>query len=153
MAVVKSYDEMADRNVYRGDLTQVLNDLKGFGSVSMQPGFVDVKEGGDTFWLIVARIGNDWEWIYNTNFIFLIDGERFMGEGSIAKNEIPQDASNYVYEEINCGGDLGFLKLLANCKSAKFRLGEKDFTLPPSILADIKEIYEDIKSNGGYGLD
>jgi hypothetical protein len=83
----------------------------------------------------------------------LIDGERFMGEGSIAKNEIPQDASNYVYEEINCGGDLGFLKLLANCKSAKFRLGEKDFTLPPSILADIKEIYEDIKSNGGYGLD
>ena len=70
MAVAKTYDEMADRNQYLGDSTQVLNDLKGFGSVWMQPAFIDLKEGGDTFWLIVARMGEEWDWIHNTNFIF-----------------------------------------------------------------------------------
>jgi hypothetical protein len=153
MAVAKTYDEMADRNQYLGDSTQVLNDLKGFGSVWMQPAFIDLKEGGDTFWLIVARMGEEWDWIHNTNFIFLIDGERFMGVGDIHKHEVLRETDGYIYEEIHCGGDLEILKLLANCKSAKFRLGEKDFVLEPSILADIKGIYEEIKSNGGYGLD
>ena len=76
-----------------------------------------------------------------------------MGVGDIHKHEVLRETDGYIYEEIHCGGDLEILKLLANCKSAKFRLGEKDFVLEPSILADIKGIYEEIKSNGGYGLD
>ena len=153
MAIVKSYDEMADRNQYQGDSTQVLDDLKGFGSIWMQPQFIDLKEGGDTFWLAVVRMGADWYWLHNTHFIFLIDGERFMGVGNIQNYEVLRETDGYILEEIHCGGDLEILKLLANCKSAKFRLGDKDFVLEPSILADIKEIYQDIKSNGGYGLD
>lgn len=156
MGVRKTYDEMADRYQYSGDSYHVLNDKYGFGQVWLSIAYVDLKEGGDTFWVRSLRKGDNWHWIEDPSFILLIDGQRFSGVGYVSNSEVTQEAGFfetkvYCNEEIHCGGDLGILQLLANCTSAKFRLRDKDFVLPASIIADAKEIMSDLQHTGGYG--
>ena len=158
MSIKKSFDEMADRYQYIGDSHQVIDDKNGFGQVWLSVAYVDLKEGGDSFWLVAIRKGADWYWIENTNFILLLDGQRFTGVGAVRDSEVSQEAGFFetkilCNEEIHCGGDFGILKLIAESQSAKFRLGDVDFILPPALISDSKEILADLKITGGYGAD
>jgi hypothetical protein len=119
---------------------------------------VDLKEGGDTFWLMANRKANDWHWIEDSNFILLVDGERFTGVGAVRDSEVSQEQGFFetkvlCNEEIHCGGDFGIMELIANSQMTKFRLGNVDFVLPPELVSDIKEITSDVIANGGYGAD
>ena len=156
MAIQKSFDEMADRYQYQGTSYQVINEKYGFGQVWLSVAFVDLKEGGDTFWLIATRKGNEWHWIEDTSFILLVDGERFNGVGSVRDSEVTQEAGFFetkiiCNEEIHCGGDIGIMQLLANAQNAKFRLRDVDFVLPSELIADVRAIVADITATGGYG--
>lgn len=158
MAIRKTFDDMADRYQYRGDSHLVVNDKHGFGQVWLSAAFVDLKEGGDTFWLMATRKANDWHWIQNSNFILLVDGQRFTGVGAVRDSEVSQENGFFetkvlCNEEIHCGGDFGIMELIANSQVAKFRLGNADFVLPPGLISDIKEITSDVKATGGYGAD
>ncbi len=158
MAIKKTFDEMADRYQYRSDSYQVINDKYGFGQVWLTAAFVDLKQGGDTFWLMATRKANDWHWIRDSNFILLIDGHRFTGVGAVRDSEVSQEHGFFetkvlCNEEIHCGGDVGIMQLLANCQSAKFRLGNVDFVLPPGLISDIKDMNSDVEATGGYGAD
>ncbi len=158
MAIRKSYDDMADRYQYRGDSHKVIDDKHGFGQVWLSIAYVDLKEGGDTFWLMATRKANDWYWIEDTNFILLVDGERFTGVGAVRDSEVTQEQGFFetkvlCNEEIHCGGDFGVLELIANSRLTKFRLGNRDFVLPPGLISDAQEITADIRANGGYGED
>lgn len=156
MGIVKAFDEMADRYQYRGESHQVMNDKYGFGQVWLSAAFVDLKQGGDTFWLIAKRKGNDWHWIEDASFILLIDGNRFNGVGAVRDSEVSQEAGWFetkvlCNEEIHCGGDVDLMRLLANCQSAKFRLRDVDFVLPAGLISDVREIVADVDASGGYG--
>ncbi len=158
MAIRKTFDDMADRYQYRGDAHPVLNEKYGFGQVWLSVAFVDLNQGGDTFWLIANRKANDWHWIEDSSFILLIDGQRFNGVGSVRDSEVTQEAAWFdtkvlCNEEIHCGGDIGIMRLLASCQNAKFRLRDVDFVLPAGLIADVKEIVADIDATGGYGDD
>jgi|GEM_PF-6872777 len=158
MAIRKSFDDMTDGYQYRGNMHQVINDKYGFGQVWLSIAYVDLKEGGDTFWLMATRQANDWYWIEDTNFILLIDGERFTGVGAVRGSDVTQeqgffDTKVLCNEDIHCGGDFGILELIANSRLAKFRLGNVDFVLPPDLISEAKEIVEDIKTSGGHGED
>ncbi len=158
MAVRKKFDDMADRFEYSGDLHKVIDDKYGFGQVWLSVGFIDLKEGGDTFWLMALRKANDWHWIEDTNFILLVDGQRFTGVGAVRDSEVTQEHGFFetkvlCTEEIHCGGDFGIMELIANSTMAKFRLGGKDFILPPELVSDVKQITSEILASGGYGDD
>lgn len=156
MGINKNYDEMADRWTYVGSKHQVIKDKYGFGEVWLIPQFVDLKDGGDTFWLAVPRKGTDWHFLDNTNFIFLIDGKRFTGSGHVVDSEVTQEDSWFeskvmCNEEIHCGTDTELMKAIASSQSIKFRLNDVDFVLPQSLIGEIKEIVADIEASGGYG--
>ena len=158
MALSKSFDDMADRYEYRGAMHQVVNDKYGFGQVWLSIAYVDLKEGGDTFWLMATRKANNWHWIEDTNFILLVDGQRFTGVGAVRDSEVTQEQGFFetkvlCNEEIHCGGDFSILELIANSSTTKFRLGNVDFVLPLGLISDAKEIVADIKASGGYGED
>lgn len=156
MGIRKTYDDMADRYQYFGDSYQVHNDKNGFGQVWLSAAFVDLKQGGDTFWIIAKRKANDWHWISNNDFILLVDNERFNGGGHVVDSEVTQEAGFFetkvlCNEEIHCGTDVAIMNLIANSQSVKFRLGNADFMLPAGLIADVKAIAEDVASTGGYG--
>lgn len=156
MTITKFYDEMTDRYQYTGNWLEMRNSKDVIGQVWFSVGFVDGKDGGDTFWLMVRRKGDDWYWDSNPDFILLVDGERFTGVGGVTSTEVTEeagffDSKIFCNEEIHCGGDVSIMNLLAKSSSAKFRLGAVDFILPPVIIADIQEIVSEIASNGGYG--
>ena len=148
---------MADRWTYIGDMHKVLDDKNGFGEVWLRAMFVDLKDGGDTFWLAAIRKSLEWYWLDDTSFILLIDGKRFNGVGSVAQSEITQESAWFeektiCNEEIHCGGDIEILKLISVSQTAKFRLKDVDFTLPPGLVDDVKKIAADLATTGGYGI-
>lgn len=156
MAITKKYDEMADRWTYVGTQHQVIKDKHGFGEVWLTPQFVDLKDGGDTFWLAVYRKGADWHFLDDTSFILLIDGKRFTGAGIVAYSEVTQEAAWFetkvvCNEDIHCGTDSEIMKQIASSQSAKFRLKDIDFVLPQNFVSEVKEIVVDIDASGGYG--
>ena len=158
MGISKTYDEMVDRYQYSGDSYNILNDKYGFGLVWISIAYVDLKQGGDTFWIRTIRKADNWHWIEDPSFIILIDGQRFSGVGYVFDSEVTQEAGFfetkvYCNEQIHCGGDFEILKLLANSQSAKFRLRDKDFVLPASIISDAKQILADLEATGGYGAN
>lgn len=147
---------MADRWTYIGSKHQVIKDKYGFGEVWLLPQFVDLKDGGDTFWLVVLRKGENWHFLDDTNFILLVDGTRYTGAGHVVDSEVTQETAWFdtkvvCNEEVHCGTDIALMKLLANSQSAKFRLKDVDFVLPKSLISEIKEIVVDIEASGGYG--
>lgn len=156
VAIKKTYDEMADRWTYIGDIHKVKDEKNGFGEVWLQALFVDLKDGGDMFWLGTSRKALEWHWLDDTSFILLIDGKRFTGVGRVVHSEVTEEAGwfdNKVIcnEEIHCGGDLEIMKLLGKSEGAKFRLKDVDFLLPHGLISDIKEILKDLEETGGYG--
>lgn len=158
MSLEKQYDEMADRWTYIGTRHQVVKDKYGLGEVWLMPQFVDLKDGGDTFWLTVLRKGDEWYFLSDTSFILLVDNKRFTGAGNLVNSEITQEAAWFetkviCNEEIHCGTDSAIMKLIANSQSAKFRLKDIDFILPQSFINEVKEIVADIEASGGYGVE
>lgn len=156
MGINKTYDEMADRYEYRGYGHQMLDSKSAFGEVQLSVAFVDLKEGGDTFWIIARRKGSYWHWIDDASFILLVDGERFSGVGTAHDGQVTEepgffDTKIWCNEEIHCGGDIEIMNLIADSKSSKFRLGGVDFVLPQGLISDVKEIVADINATGGYG--
>jgi hypothetical protein len=156
MAITKAYDEMADRWTYIGTLHKVRDEKNGFGEVWLQAQFIDMKDGGDMFWLVAVRKAQEWHWLDNTSFILLIDGKRFTGVGRLANSEVTQETGWFedkiiCNEEIHCGGKLEIINLLAKSQIAKFRLKDVDFVLPAELIVDVKEIATDLEKTGGYG--
>lgn len=156
MALYKNYDEMVDRYTYYGDDHLLIKQKYGFGVVHVKPAFVDLSEGGDLFWLIFKRKGDDWHWIQNTNFIVLADGNRMSGVGEVRDSQVLQEAGWFetkimCYEEIHCSGTFDAMKIIGEAKSVKVRLGEVDMVLPEGLLQDIRLIINELESTGGYG--
>jgi len=157
MAITRDYDEMADRYTYRGRVHQLNKNKYGIGDVSVQPAFVDLKDGGDTFWFMFYRKGPDWYWINNTNFIILADNQRFTGAGFVKDAEaVPEpewfQTTVYCHEWIHCGAHIDVMKVIAKASSLKARLGEADMVLPQAFIDDVKEIVDALESGNGYGV-
>lgn len=160
MVMKKIYDEMADVFEYVGARHLAVNQTGGVGKVWIWAAFVDGKTGGDTFWLVVSRKGEDWFWNdHGTDFILLADGERYVGSGELAEADYGEEVTgffnvkDFYTEEVHCGFDATAMKKLAQSSSAKFRLGGFDFAIPTELIADVKEIVAEISAVGGYGKD
>lgn len=158
MAVSKQYDEMADRYTYFGDIQTLINKKSGFGVVRVRPAFVDLKDGGDVFWIVFYRKGFDWYWINRNDFIVLADGQRFTGFAEVAESKVTEEMGWFgtdimCNEELHCGASKDIMETIGKSKSVKIRLGDVDMEMPNSFMTDIKEILADIESTGGYGSD
>jgi hypothetical protein len=158
MAMKKNYDEMADVFQYTSESHLAVNQTGDIGKVWIWAAFVDGKSGGDTFWLVASRKGEDWFWTdHGTDFILLVDGERSVGSGELAEADYGEevkgffDVRDFYTEEVHCGFDPSAMNAIAKSSSAKFRLGGLDFALPTELITDVKEIVAEIAANGGYG--
>ncbi len=156
MSVTKNYDEMADRYTYWGELRPLIKDKHGFGVVQVRPVFVDLKDGGDVFWIIFIRKANDWYWLNRNEFIILADGQRFSGVAAVRNSEVTQEQGFFetrvlCNEEMHCGTSTEIMEVNGNAQSVKIRLGDVDMTLPVGFMSDVRDIMNDLNSTGGYG--
>jgi hypothetical protein len=158
MAVTRNYDEMADRYTYFGSLQQIRKEKHGIGQIYVQPGFVDLKDGGDTFWFMFHRKGDDWRWLSNTDFIILADNQRFSGVGYVQDSKVTEEMGWFetkvlCNEWIHCGTSVEIMRVIASSSSLKMRLGDVDMTLPQAFIADVNEIVAAINNGQSYGAE
>lgn len=158
MAVQKFYDEMADRYTYWGEIRPIHNDKHGFGVVTSRPIFVDLKDGGDVFWLVFFRKGSDWYWLSRNSFIILADGQRFTGAAAVRNSDVTQEQGFFetkvlCNEELHCGASTEIMRVIAASQSVKIRLGDFDMVMPTGFISDVQEIVKDLDASGGYGND
>lgn len=156
MTVSKTYDEMADRYTYFGEIRNISNDKHGFGTVNVRPAFVDLKNGGDVFWIIFFRKAKEWYWLSNNQFIILADGQRFNGVAAVRESEVTTEQGFFesrvlCNEELHCGASVEIMRVIGASQSVKMRLGDFDMTLPEGFLTDVREIIRDLDGTGGYG--
>jgi hypothetical protein len=156
MAVTKQYDEMADRYTYQGERYLVINNKNGFGIVTVSPAYVDLKDGGDCFWIIFTRKANNWYWIERNGFIILADGQRFTGMADVVETDVTQEMGWFdtlikCNEEMHCGASPEIMEIIGQAQSVKIRLGDVDMDLPSGFISDVRDIVSDINATGGYG--
>lgn len=164
MGFRKEYDEMADRYMLLGDQYTIVEDKKGslkFGLYASAQ-FVDLKQGGDTLWIVCTRIHTEWHWVSGTEGILLIDGNRFPFVGNLMVSDTfwseatwLSDSELQIFEEVHIGCDPDILTLIAESESGadvevKVRLNQIDFTLPPGVIQDLRAMHESLKDES-YG--
>lgn len=164
MGFKKEYDEMADRYLLIGDQHTIFEEKQGslkFGLYASAQ-FVDLKDGGDTLWIVCTRTHTDWHWVSSTEGILLIDGNRFPFVGNLMTSDTFWSEPTWLYEselqvfeEVHIGCDPDLLGLIAESDAGaevevKVRLNQIDFTLPSGVVNDLREMYQSLKDES-YG--
>jgi hypothetical protein len=103
--------------------------------------FVSKAESEKHYYLNVTSKLPDWFLTKNTEFLALVDGNRFKFDGRI------QDYRTQIFgQNVGCLEDLiveinlEFLKEVAEGQTIRLRLGGSDFDLPSEIKSDIAEL-------------
>ena len=165
MAVRKEFDEMADRYLLLGDEHTVSEEKRGsavFG-LYVSARFVDLKQGGDTLWIVCKRRDTEWHWARNAQGILMIAGNRAPFAGNLMVAETfwsdptwLHSSTLQVLEEVHIRCTPSSLQIvdseLRDELTIKVRINAVDFTLPQGVLQDMRAIHQSL-SRGSYGID
>ena len=156
---------MADRYLLRGDehiVTETKHGSAIFGLYASAQ-FVDLKEGGDTLWIVCRRRDTDWHWAKNTNGVILIGANRASFVGNLVVAETfwsdptwLHSSTLQVLEEVHIRLTPSSLEIVKSEGGEelqiKIRINSVDFALPQGVLRDMRSMYESL-SRGSYGAE
>lgn len=141
--ISQSYDEMRGVGEIR---TSSFNLFKQGGfltaKVYLNIGFaVVLGENSKTGWFLFDAKMNEWTLLENQEFIALVDGHRYMGEGVMRETDTKVEGYDVMcYEEMHVQFDMELLHLMAKATTIKIRVGGTDFILAPEVLAELKDL-------------
>lgn len=158
--VVRTYDDMADRDVYMGPQWAISEKKQGSARLILTAAcyFTDEKDV-DLFWLLLRRHDLEWLWTGDPSGILRMDDERVNFVGEIGSTDtywtestsiftVLDDSVLQVYEEVHIPFAPELLEKFANASALKIRLAGSDFELPMELAEDAKEILNELKKGG-----
>jgi hypothetical protein len=154
--ITKEYDEMTDITKYSTPYVR----MGGNGYFAKRAklltqryialkAVVGIKDGNLTAYLAFAKRGDDWAWAGDTSTIFLVDGVRTQGEGSLVESfTSTYESTVFCNEVVSQKVELDYLKDIAKATSVKFRVGRLDIVPPEEFFPNLKELLETTKILG-----
>lgn len=141
--ISETYDEMRGVGEIR---TSAFNLFKQGGFLSAKTYLnmglaVVLGDNSKTGWFIFEGKFADWVLLENRDFIALVDGHRFMGEGQMRNTDTNVEGYDVMcFEEMHVQFDMDLLEMMSNAQSIKIRVGGTDFVLAPEVLTDVKAL-------------
>ncbi len=108
---------------------------------------VVLGENSKTGWVIFNAKMNEWTLLEDREFIALIDGHRFIGEGVMRQTDTNVEGYDVMcYEEMHVQFDMDLLTRMGTASTIKIRVGGTDFVLAADVMAELKALNEAVSA-------